>query len=274
MSLTVAAIVTTYNAPDYLARVLDGYLTQVRFPDELIVADDGSDARTADLVARFAGRAPFPVRHVWHEDQGFRAAKIRNEAVKASTAGYLVFTDGDCVPHPRFVEDHLRLGEPGWFVQGKRMIVGRGASARFVYPGIGGLAALCLRGELSGCHHLLRLPGFAREHRGLRGIKTCNFALHRDDLHAVNGFNEDFVGWGREDAELAARLFAYGLRRKDPPFAAMVYHLWHEENSRAALAENDRMLAEAVRSGTYACANGIRKAPGQSGEDTASVRPS
>ena len=254
-----AVIVTTYNAPDYLARVLAGYLHQEQFPDELIVADDGSGPETAAVVEGFAQRAPFPVRHVWHEDRGFRAAAIRNEAVKASTADYLIFTDGDCIPHPRFVADHLRLAAPGWFVQGKRMLVGRGASPRFAVTGFAGLAALCLRGELGGCHHLLRIPGIAREQKGLRGIKTCNFALSRADILAVNGFNEEFVGWGREDAELAARLFAYGLRRKDPPFSALVFHLWHEENSRGSLAENDRMLAEAVRSAAWYCPNGIVK---------------
>ncbi|QVW34107.1 glycosyltransferase family 2 protein [Geobacter sulfurreducens] len=254
-----ALIVTTYNAPDYLSRVLDGYLFQERFPDELIVADDGSGAETTEVVERFALRSPFPVRHVWHEDRGFRAAAIRNEAVKATTADYLIFTDGDCIPHPRFVSDHLRLASSGWFVQGKRMLVGRGISPRFTVCGFAELAALCFKGELSGCHHLLRVPGFAREHKGLRGIKTCNFALSRADLLAVNGFNEEFTGWGREDAEFAARLFAYGLRRKDPPFSALVFHLWHEENSRAALAKNDQMLAEAMRSSAWYCPNGIVK---------------
>jgi len=114
-----ALIVTTYNAPDYLSRVLDGYLFQERFPDELIVADDGSGAETAEVVERFALRSPFPVRHVWHEDRGFRAAAIRNEAVKAATADYLIFTDGDCIPHPSFVSDHLRLATQDGSSRGK-----------------------------------------------------------------------------------------------------------------------------------------------------------
>jgi len=139
------------------------------------------------------------------------------------------------------------------------MLVGSAASARLARSGTFRPVALWLRGGLSGCHHLLRIPGFAREHTGVRGIKTCNFGLFRVDLLAVNGFNEDFVGWGREDAELAARLLASGVRRKDPPFSAVVYHLWHEEKSRNRLAENDRLLEMTRRSGVVSCRNGIRK---------------
>jgi len=116
---------------------------------------------------------------------------------------------------------------------------------------------MCLRGELSGCHHLLRIPGFALEKKGLRGIKTCNFALSRKDYMAVNGFNEAFVGWGREDAELANRLLKFGLRRKDPLYSALVFHLWHLENSRDNLAGNDERLDAAVNDEGFFCKNGM-----------------
>jgi len=259
MNNSISIIITTYNNPDYLRRVLEGYSAQTVHPDELIIADDGSGRDTAEVVRLFALRAPFTVRHAWQEDLGFRAAGIRNMAIKASGADYVIFSDGDCVPHRRFVEDHRRLMQPGWFVQGKRMLVGREESLNFNPAGPVGLAVKCIRGRLSGCHHIARIPGFAPEKKGLRGIKTCNLAVFRTALMEVNGFNEDFKGWGREDAELAARLFAYGLRRKDPPFSAIVYHLWHEDNPRESLAENDRMLEETVRGGVHICANGIRK---------------
>lgn len=255
----ISVIVTTYNAPHYLERVLAGYLRQSRAPDELLVADDGSTAETADVVERFRATAPFPVLHVWHEDRGFRAAKIRNEAIKASRGEYLIFTDGDCIPHQSFVEDHAGLAAKGWFVQGKRMLVQQKAAASFRYESLRSLWRSCLRGEVRGCHHLLRLPGIVRCPVGVRGIKTCNFAVHRAAAVAVNGFNEAFEGWGREDAEFAARLLASGCRRKDPLFSALVFHLWHPENSRAALAENDRILAEAIAGGVVWCREGIEK---------------
>jgi glycosyltransferase involved in cell wall biosynthesis len=256
---TVAVIISTYNAPEYLAKVLDGYLGQSRLPDELIVGDDGSDSCTAEVVSAFASKAKFPIRYVWQEDCGFRVAKIRNKAVKTSSAEYLIITDGDCVPHKRFIEDHIRVMRPGYFVQGKRMLVSKQASASFGYPGLLKLVKMCLKGEVSGCHHLLRIPGFTIRNKGLRGIKTCNFALYRKDFYAVNGLNEDFIGWRRSDSELAVRLFKYGLKRKDVPFSAIVFHLWHKLGSDEFLERNNMLLAEAIKSSSFYCKNGICK---------------
>jgi len=254
---TVAVIVSTYNAHEYLAKVLDGYLAQTRPPDELVIGDDGSDHCTAEVVSAFASKAKFPVRHIWHEDLGFRAGKIRNEAVKASSAEYLIFTDGDCVPDRHFVEDHIRIMKTGYFIQGKRMLVSKQASASFGYPALRKLVKMCLKGDVSGCHHLLRIPSLTIHNKGLRGIKACNFALYRKDFLAVNGFDEDFVGWGREDSELAVRLLKYGLKRKDVPFSAMMVHLWHEENVNESMERNEMILAEAIKSPNFYCKNGI-----------------
>lgn len=137
------------------------------------------------------------------------------------------------------------------------MLVSQQMSSSFSWQGITSAAKACLSGGLSGCHHLLRLPWFVRERKGFMGLRGCNMAMYRADLLAVNGFNEQIVGWGREDSELAARLFAYGLRRREAPFAAMVFHLWHKENERTHLDENDRLLKEAVESGEYRCLHGI-----------------
>jgi glycosyltransferase involved in cell wall biosynthesis len=256
---SIAVIISTYNSPDYLRRVLDAYMHQTRLPDELIVADDGSTRETADVVEEFRGKAPFHVGHVWHEDLGFRAAKIRNEAVKVCRGDYLVFSDGDCIPHRTFVADHATLAQRGYFVQGKRMLVREGASATFAPSFFVRLAVQCLKREISGFHHLVRIPGLAVTKHGLRGIKTCNLAVHRDAVLAINGFNEAFVGWGREDSEFAARLFAYGLKRKDPPFSALVFHLCHPENSRGNLADNDHLLKSTVESNIFRCPCGIDK---------------
>jgi len=259
MTPTVAVIVSTYNAHEYLAKVLDGYLAQTRPPDELVVGDDGSDDQTAEVVSSYASKAEFPIRYVWQENLGFRAAKIRNKAVQASSAEYLIFTDGDCVPHRHFVEDHVRIMKGGCFIQGKRMLVSKEASESFAYPVLRKLVKMCLKGQLSGRHHLLRIAGLMVPNKGLRGIKTCNFALYRKDFLAVNGFNENFVGWGREDSELAVRLLKYGLRRRNAPFSAIVFHLWHEEHEQESLPENDRLLAEAIKSPRSYCKNGICK---------------
>ena len=257
--ISIAAIISTYNSPDYLRRVLEGYRVQSHHPDELIVADDGSTEETARLVADFAQTAPFAVRHVWHEDRGFRLAEIRNRAVAAASADYLVFSDGDCIPHPRFIEDHCRIQRRGSFVTGKRMLVGQSLSKHFNWQGMAMALSCCLKGELSGCHHLIHLPWLVLLRKGSKGLRGCNMAAFRSDLLAVNGFNEIITGWGREDSELVTRLYAYGLVRREAPFAAVVLHLWHQEHSRSSLPENDRLLEETLVSGHYRCPVGIVK---------------
>lgn len=256
---TISAIVSTYNSPAYLHRALEGYRLQNAPPNELIVADDGSTSETANIVEQFKAKAPFAVRHVWHEDTGFRLAAIRNRAIASASGDYLIFTDGDCIPHPQFIADHRSAMKEKYFITGKRMLISKELSATFEWRGAFSALAQCLNGGLSGGHHLLRIPSLAIPCKDVKGLRGCNMAMFRSDLLAVNGFNENITGWGREDSELVARLFAYGLKRLDLPFAAMVFHLWHPENSRSSLDKNDQLLEETVASGSFRCINGIVK---------------
>lgn len=263
-SLRLGIIISTYNAPEYLRRVLQGYADQRSLPDELLVADDGSTSATADVVRSFAEKVTFPVRHIWHEDDGFRLAKIRNEAIKGASADYLVFSDGDCLPHCDFVADHRLAAEQGCFVTGKRMLLSKQQSTDFtrcnsLLEGI----SFWRSGGLSGIHHLLHLPGLTFRNQRLKGLKGCNMGFFRQDLLAVNGFNQEFTGWGREDSEIAVRLFRYGLKRKDIPFGAALFHLWHPENSRQSLTDNDCLLEKALDAESFRCSNGIIKEPCQ-----------
>ena len=111
-------IVSTYNQPLWLAKVLHGYLHQTFRDFELLIADDGSDQRTKEVIEAFRRVADFPVRHVWHEDRGFRKCTILNVATVQAAADYLVFTDGDCIPRKDFLATHDRLAEPGCFLSG------------------------------------------------------------------------------------------------------------------------------------------------------------
>ncbi len=129
--MKISVIITTYNSPAYLKKVLDGFLCQKIAPDELIIADDGSGEDTAQLIESFSQILPFPLLHVWHEDQGFRLAKIRNEAIKQATGNYVIFLDGDCIPGRHFISEHILLSEKGFFCQGKRLLLTKEASTGF-----------------------------------------------------------------------------------------------------------------------------------------------
>jgi len=258
----VSLVITTYNKPSWLKKAAESAVHQTRLPDEVLIADDGSDEKTAAVVKDFAESAPFPVIHVWQEDKGFRAAKVRNKAIARSSGDYIILLDGDCVMNRHFVADHERLAEEGCFIQGKRIHVNKDAVASFDYSvsdSTPALVRMALTGEITNAHHLLRLsrwPG--HKNRNLKGIKSCNMSFFRKDIVAVNGFNEDFEGWGNEDSELACRFFKYGLLKKVHPFMVVCFHLWHPTNKIAAHC-NSLLLRTAIASKDYFCKNGLVK---------------
>lgn len=260
-NMKISVIVTTYNRPDALAKVLAALYEQTRPPDEILVADDGSAEATHRCVEELKRRSSVPTIHVWQPDEGFRAAKIRNEALRVSTGDYVVFLDGDCIPDLHFVEDHDRLSGLGFFLQGKRILVDRAWSEAFTHRDIAGhRLKLFFSRHIGNRHHLPRLgwlPPLINTKLG--GARSCNLAIFRSDLYAVNGFNEAFQGWGREDSEIVVRLYKYGLKRKEHPFAAICFHLWHPENDRTRLLVNDQLLAQAQAADTYLCAHGLQR---------------
>ena len=260
--MNASVLITTYNNVPYLLKVLESLTVQVTFPHEVIVADDGSTEETAAAVRRFRDRAPFPVGHVWQEHRGFRAARIRNEAIKASMGEYIILLDGDCLVGRHFVADHLKLAEKGCFVQGKRVLVHERAAADFTHREVNSYAALLKRmmaGQLGNMHHALRVPGIpAIRSRHLKSIKSCNMGFFRSDVCKVNGFNEDYVGWGHEDSDLACRFFKIGLVKKVDIARAVCFHLWHPL-FKGDDRENLERLRKAVESAEYYVANGLVK---------------
>lgn len=259
--MKITVIVTTYNRPDALKRVLDGLLAQTCLPDEIIVADDGSTLDTRAMLAPYIALQGRSISHVWQKDKGFRAGRIRNKAVLASNGDYLILLDGDCIPEAHFVADHMSLAEKGCFFQGKRVLVHEKQTDSFDHrdsQSILRLIGLALCSSISNTHHIIRLPFFpSYKVEKISGIRSCNMGIYKKDLEAINGFNQAFVGWGREDTEFVVRLFKYGLKRKENPFRAICYHLWHPENSRANLAENDRLLEASVKLDSYYCDSGL-----------------
>jgi glycosyltransferase involved in cell wall biosynthesis len=238
---------------------LEGYLRQDDSHFELIVADDGSTEDTRILVHDFARRASFPIRHVWHEDQGFRLSAIRNLAVAATQADYLILTDGDCVPLPSFVSQHRALAEPSFFLSGNRVLLEEQFTQQVLALGIpihawsfSQWVRARLQGKINRLLPLLHLPlsGSLRRSSEQRwqGAKTCNLSLWRQDFVAVNGMDEAYAGWGMDDSDLVVRLYHQGIRRKSARFAAPVLHLWHHESDRARLAANMERFESLLRS--------------------------
>ena len=267
--MRAAVVITTYNRPDALAAVLEGYLAQGDRDFDLLVADDGSTAETQRVIESFRSHAPMPVLHVWQEDRGFRAAAARNRAVAATATEYIIFTDGDCVPSRGFVATHKRLAQRGRFLAGNRMLLGevftrRVLAERMPIHDWGALrwAGAWLRRDVNRLLPLLQLPdgGFRlRQSQRWEGVKTCNLSLWRDDFLRVNGLDESYEGWGLEDSDLVIRLLHAGVKHKNARFAAPVFHLWHRDNPRDNLVRNQARLDETLRSGQFRAAQGVEQ---------------
>lgn len=248
-----SVVITTYNWPEALGLALDALARQRQLPFEVVVADDGSREPTRELIARTARDYPVPLRHSWQEDHGFRVALARNRAIAATSGDYVLLLDGDMVAHPRFVADHLRAAQRGSFVQGQRVLTDEVGRDRLLSGETQALGFFD-RG-LTRRRHTLRIPALAAlSLRGTRGqstaaIKTCNQGWWRDDLIALNGFDERYEGWGREDKDLAVRAFHAGLERRSLRFAGLATHLYHRERHDDGDSPNDALLAEAKASG-------------------------
>lgn len=80
-NIFVSVIISTYNNPKWLSKVLWGYSIQSHKKMELIIADDGSKDETLNLINTFKKHYPYRIIHLWHEDLGYRRQTILNKAI-------------------------------------------------------------------------------------------------------------------------------------------------------------------------------------------------
>ena len=254
----ISLIVTTFDRPDALDAVLRSLAGQSDRGFEVVIADDGSGPVTAALIEQWKPRLGVALSHVWHEQRGFRAAEIRNRAIRSSRGDYCVFLDGDCLARPDFVAVHRELAERGWFVTGNRALLTQDLTETALRQHLeveqwatADWIGQRFKGGLNRLAPVLRLPlGALRKMRpqAWEGARSCNLAVWRSDIDRVDGFDASFSGWGKEDSDLLVRLLHAGVRRKDGAYAAGVLHLWHAAVDRSQLSMNERKLDEVIKS--------------------------
>ncbi|MEO8451494.1 MAG: glycosyltransferase family 2 protein [Gemmatimonadota bacterium] len=256
---TVSLIVSTYNWKEALALCLASIRGQSERPLEVLVADDGSDRETGDVVVRAAMSFSIPVRHVWQRDVGFRAARIRNIAMARARGDYLIHVDGDSILHRHFVRDYHQAAESGCFVRGQRVFLPAAATERLLWSPTA-RPSWRTRG-LRKRYAAFRLPWLTRFLLDWRpgDVRGHNLACWRSDAIAVNGYDERMVGWGREDDEFAQRLLNAGLRKRRLRFSGIVYHLHHEPRPRPEQGSNDEILRASQATGIVRCELGLEQ---------------
>jgi len=259
--MRISLIITTYNRPNALSLVLQSIVAQTKYPDEIIIADDGSDDSTKKCITDFQKSSTLKVIYSWQEDKGFRLAKSRNKAIAISNFEYIVLVDGDMILHPKFIQDHLDKAEPGYFVQGTRVLLTQNRTRQALNNSTGNFSFLSrgIRNRKNAIHSNYFSKLLSKKKNHIKGIKTCNMSFYKEDCLNINGFNNDIEGWGREDSEFVVRLLNSGINRKNVRFNMIQFHLWHKEVTRDSLGQNDATLHSAIDNHVNWCDNGISK---------------
>jgi glycosyltransferase involved in cell wall biosynthesis len=257
-----AVVISTYNRPEFLQLVLEGYRHQDTRDFTIYIADDGSTESTARLIRDIQPGFPVPIRHIRHEDHGFRKARIHNLVLREVGESYVILTDGDCIPTASLVSTHLRLARPGCLITGSRILLSQAYSADLLQNArLPDMRMWALIGHRLHRHINRLLPillptRLAGPSQRLHGIHGCHMSCWRDDLLRINGFDESFEGWGREDSDLVARLFHAGTQRCNLR-GCPVWHLWHPEEDRRRVPENDQLLRKCLEQKRIRAIRGI-----------------
>jgi len=246
-------VISTYNWPQALDLCLQSVTRQTLMPAEIIIADDGSSSETEQLLNYYRETYALNLIHIWQPDEGFRLARIRNKALAAATFDYIIQADGDLILHPLFIADHLRLRKKGHFITGSRVMLSEFTTSRLFRH-----RSIDIRKYGSDNSNLLNslrsplLSSVLADHYKQPGrnrfyVKGCNMAFWKEDLLAINGYNEAFTEWGAEDSELAVRLIHHGIRKRFLKFGGIVFHLHHRLACRSGEKRNFEMMAETIR---------------------------
>lgn len=261
--MKICLIITTYNWPDALELCLKSVERQSKKPDEVIIADDGSGTETRELIEKYSTRIA-GLKHVWHEDKGYQRAKIINKAIGEATSDFIITTDQDCILHKHYVLDYSLQAEQGCYISAYRINLRESLTKKLLkQKRLPNLFELLTQTKWNTKHQHRNPAKWKAKNRYITatsdGTFGCNMAFYRQDVLDINGYNEDFVGWGPEDSELTQRLINNGKKWKRIYYSAILYHLYHPVISRANLDFNEGLVKKARSEKRTVVPNGIKK---------------
>ena len=231
----VSVIVSFFKRVTHLRCCLDSLALASSHFHEVLIADDGSPAETVNELQQLIQHYPFPIRHLWQEKQGFRLAASRNNAIRAALGDYLIFVDCDFSLLPGAVAAHCQAARPGRFVGARVKYLPEAETMALLEHGVTAQG-------LEGLYRGLAEGPIAREHRNfiiyalLRRLRlvgprkpqcSSHFSIHKQDLERINGYDENFIGWGGEDEDLSLRMNLAGFSGYSLIKQAKTLHLWH-----------------------------------------------
>lgn len=271
MKSNISIIVSTYNSPEWLEKVLIGFMKQTYNAFELLIADDGSTRPTFEVIEKMQSLAQFPIRHVWHADHGFQKTIILNKALVQAQSDYILMTDGDCIPRKDFVEVHMRARKPDHFLSGGYHKLPMVLSKKITKEDI--LSENCfdvqwlLQHGMKSSFKNQKLTKNSRWGRLLNGLTTTkpswnghNASAWTQDMLSVNGFDER-MAYGGEDREFGERLENNGIKGIQIRYSTTCLHLDHARGyvNQEAIAVNEAIRKATLKNKTIWTPFGIQK---------------
>lgn len=260
-NMKTSLLISTYNWPQALELVLLSLENQSVKPFEILIADDGSTQETKQLINDFRKKLSVEINHFWHEDNGFRKAIILNKAIAAAKGEYIIQVDGDCILHRDFVKDHKAMASKNSYLYGSRVNIKEEflpelyASQKINF----GFFNKGIKKRTRNLRIPLLSNFYGVNHTISHKMRGCNVSFWRKDVVAVNGYNEEFEGWGREDSELIIRMINNGISGRRLRYRGIVYHIWHKVKDQSRFEINDSIQQKAIANKSVWCKNGIDK---------------
>ena len=260
----LSLIIAVYKNIPALDLILRGLQNQSFKDFEVIIAEDNDGIEMQNFIKNEQQQFFFPIKHISQPDKGFQKDKALNKSVAVAAADYLVFIDGDCIPHRHFLKAHFENRTEGYALFGRRVMLSEKLTNQLL---------VIARNEVNptfniftlivtGCKRIdcaFYLPFLKNKIQTTTAIWGCNWSIHKKHIIDVNGFDEDYVkpGYG-EDTDIEWRLFKTGIQLKKIKNKAIQYHLHHKENYADTL-ENEKLMLKKQAAGKFFCENGLSK---------------
>jgi cellulose synthase/poly-beta-1,6-N-acetylglucosamine synthase-like glycosyltransferase len=261
----LSLIIAVYKNTQNLGLIFQALDEQTFSSFEVIVAEDNNGEEMAAFITAQRLKHAYPIQHLSQEDDGFRKNKILNESIRCSKSDYLVFIDGDCIPHRHFLRQHYENREDRRALFGRRVMLSETFTKRlYAEKKVDSINLFNLyryKSERMDAGFYLPFIQMDKDKIGSSGIWGCNWSMYKRHFYEVNGFDEEFVRPGiGEDVDIEWRLKAKGIHPKYIKFKALIYHLWHKVNYMDVVI-NEAMMAERKAANKVVCRYGINPVP-------------
>lgn len=270
--MRVSVIIAVYKDVDSLSLIIQALKRQTYRNFEVLIAEDGENLQMREYVSTITD---LDIKHTTQEDIGVRKARSQNNGIMASESMYLIFIDGDCVPYTTFIEAHVALAEHGTVLSGRRVNLSESLTRKIkeyqldiidIEKRLYKYIALAFEKNSKYEYGIYLSPTgwiyplLSKLRKRNTSILGCNFSCFREDMIAINGFDE---GYGEtslsDDTDLDWRFRGYGLKIKSCKNVANQFHLWHRYNERDIGLYYLNKMIESKEANQFICEKGLAR---------------